>query len=227
MKKHLILSVLSCLLLIHNSYAQNSEEKTGYKYNNHFDIALSVGKSEFATSLSWSKLHDIAIKGKFKIGYGIRLTNYFGSGKAYTTAPASLIKEQKIDEVIISSAQTNSLNATINFQYSLSRRFEAGFNIDALGLSFGGEKNAAKSALVVAKARPTRANFLLVGNNDIGSLNSEFYLRFWMAEKMAIRVGFNHLFSEYTTDTKLAHNNNRYRLITNLGFVALTFSPYK
>lgn len=229
MKKKLIVLLFASLVFTQISYAQNTEEspKKGFKYNNNFDLALGIGGGSFTSALSWVKFHGIGKKQKFKIGYGLRLSNYFGSDKKYTTAPASLIKDKKIDEITFSSAQTNSLNATINLQYSFSPKFEVGFNIDAIGLSFGGEQNATKAGLTVAKASPTSGNILLIDKNDIGSLNSEFYARYWISQKFAIRAGFSHFFSEYTTTAKLADNNDRYRVIDNLGFIALTFSPYR
>jgi hypothetical protein len=231
------LSICVCCLSFSKTYAQengtssttNSENipKKGFKYNNNFDVAINVGGGEFASAFSWVKFHGIGKKQKFKIGYGLRLSNYFGTDKKYTTAPASLINEKKIEEIMFSYAQTNSLNATINLQYSFSQKFEVGFNIDAIGLSFGGEQNPTKLGIGVAKASPTSVNILLVGNNDIGSLNSEFYARYWISSKFAIRAGFSHFFSEYTTTTKLAYNNDRYRIITNLGFIAFTYSPFR
>jgi hypothetical protein len=216
-KKLFFLTIFLLHLFTQNAFAQTEENtKKGYKYNNNFDVAFGVGSNEFSSALSWVKFHGIGKKQKFKIGYGLRLSNYFGTDKKYTTAPASLINEKKIDETTFSSAQTNSLNANINLQYRFSQKFEVGFNIDVIGLSFGGEQNPTKLGIGVAKASPTSGNILLVGNNDIGSLNSEFYARYWISPKFAIRAGFSHFFSEYTTTTKLAYNNDRYRIITNL-----------
>lgn len=193
--------LLLCFSFAQVSYAQTTEEnpKKGFKYNNNFDLALGVGDGEFSSALSWVKLHRIGKNQKINIGYGLRLSGYFGSDKLYKTAPASLINDKKIDTLTFASAQTNSLNATINLQYSFSPKFEIGFNIDAIGLSFGGEQNASTAGVNIAKASPTAGNILLIGNNDIGNLNSEFYLRYWVSPKFAIRAGFSHFFSEYTT----------------------------
>lgn len=218
-----------CLVSTQIGYTQKTEEspKKGFKYNNNFDLALGVGSGSFSSTLSWVKFHGIGKKQNFKIGYGIRLTNYVGSAITYKTADAKLIADKKIEELQFASAQTNSLNLSINLQYSLSQKIELGFNIDALGVSFGGEQNGTKADVKVATASPTSGNVLLIGNNDIGSLNSEFYIRYWVSQKFAIRAGISYLFSEYTTTVKLADDNNRYRATPILGFVAFTFSPYR
>jgi hypothetical protein len=230
MKKYLLFSLLCFVAFWQEINAQNIETKAkrGYKYNNNFDIAYGIGSSnEFSLATSWVHFHGIGKKKRLKIGYGIRLTHYNGLGKIYKTAPADLIREKKIDEIYFLSPQTNSINITYNFQYSISKKFEFGFNIDAIGLSFGAEKNATRAATTTTQASPTSANLLIVGNYDIGNLNSEFYVRYWLHERFAIRAGFSHLFSEYTTNKKLAYDNDRYRMISNLGFVAFTFSPFR
>lgn len=233
-----ILCFLFCFyicLFTQHLLAQNSSETTprGYKYNNNFDVAFGIGSgNEFSVATSLIHLHGIGKAKKLKIGYGIRLTNYFGITKIYKTAPAKLINENKIHEIELLAPQTNSVNAVINLQYSFSKKFELGFNIDVIGFSFGKQREA-KNLLTISDpekiyvASPTSVNILLVDKNDIGSLNSEFYLRCWISPKAAVRIGFSHLFSEYTTTHKLLFDNDRYRLITNLGFVAFTFSPYR
>ena len=228
MKRNLSLTLLACLFIAHTGHTQTTEgiAQKGFKYNNHFNLALGIGGDGFTSALSWVKFYDVGKKKKFKIGYGLRLSNYFGTNNTYKTAPAHLIKQEKIDEITFSQSQTNSLNATLNFAYGISPKFEIGFNIDAIGISFGAEQNASKAGIHMGKANPTTGNFLLVGNNDIGNLNSEFYIRYRVRSTFSIRAGLSHFFSEYTTQTKLAYNNNRYRLITDLGFIGFTFSPF-
>ena len=228
MKNIVIATLFLSLLLTQVSFTQSIEERPikGFKYNNNFDLAFGIGEDGFSTAFSWSKFHPLGKKQKLKLGYGLRLTNYFGSDKIYTTAPASLIKENLIDELTFSTAQTNSLNSTINIQYRLSPKFEVGFNIDAIGLGFGQAQQASREGIHVSRASPTSVNVLLIGNNDIGSLNSEFYLRYWFHPKFGIRAGLSHLFSEYTTKTKLAYNNDRYRLVTDLAIIGFTYTPF-
>ncbi len=232
MKKYLYFYFLAFLLCCsQTSVAQHTtqtNEQIGeqinqnYKQRHHFDAAVGLG-SGFSTALSWSHLHGLGRKKKLKIGYGLRMTNYFGMSQNYKTAPADLIAAKQTEEIQFLSAQTNSVNATLNLQYSFSKRVEVGFNIDAFGFTFGGEQTAYQASGALVKASPTLGNLLLIDKNDRGSLNSEFYVRYWLSPQFAIRGGFSHLFSEYTTNTKLAYQNDRYRLITNLGFVAFTF----
>jgi hypothetical protein len=251
MKKKLVL-VVCIFICIRTTFAQDSLKTKSYKYNNYFDLAISGKKEQFAIAASWSHLHGIG-KGKkrFKIGYGTRFTSYFGTNRYYTTAPAEYINpvqnletiatepiDENIDTIAIASPQVNLFNLTINLQYTIKKRLDIGFNIDAIGFSFGSQKKAyvisssydsgQKSEVY---ASPTAFNLLLTSNNDLGSLNSEFYLRYWVTPKLAIKGGFTFLFTEYTTDTELSFNNgtivnDRYRFKSGLAMMAISWRPF-
>lgn len=221
-------------------------EKKGYKYNNNFDLALSATSNQYSQALSWVKFHSLTKKKKFKVGYGIRLTAQEGKNLYYVTAPAIITSKQtgpqvlfseiyyeNVDSLFVSSAQNNSLNVSINLQYTIKEKFDIGFNIDAIGFSFGNEvtgqyyehQSAGYSEFQTAK--PTSLNLLLVSDNDIGALNSELYFRYWFKPKWAIRAGASFLFTEYTTDNKLRLENDRWRNKSLMGMIGITFSPYR
>lgn len=242
MKKLLIITVFVCITS--SCFAQEATKK-GFKYNNNYDLALSAGNG-FSSALSWSHLHKLGKKGKFQLGYGLRLTSLFGSNVAHITAPAKLTTgstglgvigmetiEANLDTLTLDKIQVNSLNITINLQYAFSEKIEVGFNIDALGFSFGGEQQGrfvAESQRIKAsqeKASPTTANVLLTSDNDIGSLNSEIYLRYWLSPRWAVRGGLTFVFSEYTSARKLSLDNDRFRAKILMPLLAVTFSPYR
>ena len=246
--KKMVASVILCFVLgSSNMYAQDgASSKRGYKYNNNFDAALSSNIAQSSAALSWVKFHPITKKMRFKLGYGLRFTSQTGKNLYYTTAPAILTSKQtgpqvlfseifyeNIDTVFVSKAQNNALNLSINLQYSLNEKLEFGFNIDALGVTFGaaatGTYSAYQSPLnnTIQSARPTPFNLLLVSDNDIGTLNSELYIRYWMNQKWALRAGASFLFTEYTTDNKLSLNNDRWRNKSLMGMFAVTFSPFR
>jgi len=239
MKKLILLTSAICLLISMNSFAQEQEEKKGYFKTSYYDLGSSFGSGQFAGSLSWSHLHGLGSKKqKLKIGYGLRFLSYFGSDQNYTTAPAKYTSnEADIDTLKFASSQINSLNVSLHIQYSIVKKVEVGFNIDAVGFSFGGSQKAGLVSSVrgtiapIQSAKPTSLNLLLVGDNDIGSLSSEFYVRYWITERFGIRGGLNYLFTEYTTDNALKLDNgrievDRFRNKSMMGFLALTFKPF-
>ena len=220
-----------------------------FKTNHTFDLALSVGSSEFNGALSWNQIHGITKNKKFKLGYGVRLNMYSGSDKDYSTAPAELTSKttglgvmfaetfpENLDTFRVSSASMGSLNAVIHLEYALSPKFDIGFNIDAVGISFGKEVEgmmvsdmAPVGAELNQKAKPTAFNLLLTSDNDLGMLNSELYGRYRLNEKMGVRFGVTFQFTEYTTNNTIAYNfdNDRFRYKSLMGMAAFYYSPFK
>lgn len=248
--KSLLLLVAALLVGTLVSRAQDSRPSS-YKYNNYFDLGASFASSEFVGSLGWSHLYTPGKKKKFAIGYGIRYTGYWGANKQYRTAPAKYTSTKQnlftilsddipenIDTLSIVSPQVNSLNLGLHLQYAVLPKLELGTNIDLVGFSFGSSKRTfvQSSALdegqpPVINASPTKLNLLLTSDNDIGSLNSEFYARYWVHKKWAVKAGYTFYFSEYTTDQKLSFDNgrvqnDRYRLKSGLLLLGITFTPF-
>ncbi|TAF35265.1 MAG: hypothetical protein EAZ57_01125 [Cytophagales bacterium] len=200
-------------------------------------MSSSKNGSVFSSAVSWQRLHGVALKKRFFVGYGARLTSYFGQDGNYITAPAKVsegnfLKAQnqtKLDTMVFGSGQINSLNLSIHLGYSITPKFTLGFNIDALGFSFGGEKKGTFYALSQGQtpteqtAKPTSFNLLLTGDYDIGSLNSEIYAAYKLNERLGLRAGLSFLFSEYTTSQKLAFDNDRFRRKTLAPMLALSY----
>jgi hypothetical protein len=216
------------------------------KSQTNLDIAFAVGNQAASPSVSYSKLYSFSENRRFKIGYGLRLNNFFGANKNAITAPAKLTSEthsvaslfsdyklNNLDTLKLNSVWTTSINAKIVVQYSI-RKFDIGFNIDVVGLTFGSKQtgqflanestNFHKSTQI---ANPSVLNLLLIGDSDKGSLNSEIFVRYWVSDRMAIRVGGSYQFLEYSTDKNLTFENERFRIKTFMPFAAITFSPFK
>jgi hypothetical protein len=224
---------LACLVLLSFSFGLFAQENTDASYllkNTYVSGAVSFGAKQFAGALAWEKLHPIGKKGKLKIGYGIRFNTYSGTDQNYLTAPAKITGasdfKDNYDTVSFKKAQSNSINLALFFQYTIFKKLDLGFNIDAVGFSFGanqiGEYTTSKYKPVdmpniikyqtTTNAKPTSINALLVGDNDLGMLSSELMARYWITEKLAVKFGLNYLFTEYTTDKVLRGGiNDRYR----------------
>jgi hypothetical protein len=206
------------------------------------DVAFAAGGGAFSPAVSYNKLWGFGEYGKFKIGLGLRLTSFFGNDIDFRTAPARLTSGKEsivalfsedivanIDTLRMPRAQTNALNLSIHLQYSFGSRFDVGFNIDALGATFGGRKSGefiARSQgrpVTIEPAKVTPFNLLLISDSDRGSLNSELYARYWVGPKVGIRAGLSFQFSEYTTDRKLTFDNDRFRAKVLMPLVAVSF----
>ena len=122
-----------------------------------------------------------------------------------------------MDTFLISKSNVFSINALIDLGYRFSEKFSVGFNIDAIGFSFGKERkgnyiNGSQGQISLAK--PTTFNALLTSDNDLGSLNSELYAKYKINEKWSAKAGLQFLFTEYTTNSQvqqLPEPNDRFR----------------
>ena len=191
---------------------------------------LAVGDAQGSVSILYGYDWELRKSKKFAIGIGGRFTSYFGLDQVYRTAPAKLTSgstgpgvifkediEENIDTVLMKSPQVNSLNLMINLRYRFSDKFHIGFNIDAIGFSFGGSKEGTYLNYPngnLAEGKPTAFNILLISDNDKGSLNSEFYARYFFNEQWGVKAGSQFLFTEYTTETEVQQfpePNDRFR----------------
>ncbi len=189
-------------------------------------LGVNFGES-FMISLDASKVYGITRNKKFRIGYGLRYSGIFAQDQTFVTAPANLTsgqtgfgvlfaenKPENFDTLTFNNAQVNSLNLAIYLQYAFNKKWDIGFNIDAIGFSFGAKQTSifqANGVRTTQQASPTAFNLLLVSDNDLGSLNSEIYARYWLNDKWAIKAGLSFVFTEYKTDRKLTFDNDRFR----------------
>lgn len=220
--------------------------KTSYKRNQTLDLSLSTAGNQSAGAFSWTKLHNVTKNKKFKIGYGVRLTSFIGKDLDYVTAPARLtsnqtgpqvlfspIFEENYDTVRFSTIQLNALNLNVHLQYTFKSKFDVGFNIDAVGFTFGSKRTGkyfskgSPENSTSQNASVTPLNLLLISDNDIGTLNSELYVRYWIHPKWAIKAGAAFLFTEYTTNNKLRLDNDRFRNKSLQAMIGVSFKPFK
>src|SRR5258706_6966706 len=197
---------------------------------NFIDSTLGGAKYQATLSMSYVHLWALGTKQKFSIGLGGRFTSYLGANQYYITAPAQLTSEStsplilfkdniaaNIDTFLVKSPQVNSINASINIHYQFRQKWSVGFNIDAIGFSFGGSRTGNYINGFTGKitaASPTPFNVLLISDNDHGSLNSEFFIKYSLNEKYALKLGAQFLFTEYTATSKVQQfpaPNDRFR----------------
>lgn len=224
--------------------AQDEESRATASYT---DFMLGIGSGQTNVSLSYQRNWKFGKKQKLEMGVGMRFSSFFSSNKYFTTAPARIVKGEAgpqalfkepipeyVDSVLFPSAQINSLNFMLDIAYSFSDRFKVGFNIDVIGISFGGVQSGtyingnAPDGIVnkPVSGSPTGFNLLLVGENDIGSLNSEFFVAYAFNDTWSAKLGAQHIFMEYTTDTKvqqLPEANDRFRITPTVVCVGVLY----
>jgi long-subunit fatty acid transport protein len=203
-----------------------SQKNKVEKRQQFVDLGIGLGKSQ--TSISGSYIHNWTLgqSGRIFIGTGARFTTYFGKNINFTSAPAKLASdEKKTDTLLAPKPSISALNILISLGYNVSSKLQVGFNIDAAGFSFGPTGKPTFNG-VATSAKPTSGNILLVGNNDKGSLNSHFYARYTFNEKIGIAAGYEYLFTELKTSTKvqtIPEQNDRFRQKASEFYIGLSY----
>jgi hypothetical protein len=219
--------------------AQQSPSTKSKSIDLGFGVASSQGTLSAAYVYDWN----LGKRKKFIIGIGGRMTAYVGANQYYSTAPADItsgstgpgvfFKEdiiENIDTFLIAKPRVVAFNAMINLGYKVTQRISLGFNIDAIGFSVGNKTqgnyiNGSQGQIVEAK--PTAFNLLLVSDNDLGSLNSEFYGKYKLNDKISLKAAFQFLFTEYTTEIavqQFPEPNDRFRNKSSMFSAGVSFN---
>ncbi|MBL0743299.1 hypothetical protein [Chryseolinea lacunae] len=236
--KKTILSVFLFAVAI----AGNAQE-TVHKGQTLGEVTVAAGGSRGSLSVSAFRNWRFGARKRLGVGIGGRATTFLGKNLYYITAPAKLTSEStspliffkenveaNIDSLVIQTAQVTMVNVMLNLDYRIAKKITLGFNIDMLGFSFGGRRAGNYINGVAGKntsATPTPFNILLISDNDRGSLNSEFYVKYNVREKWAAKLGAQFLFTEFTTDTKVQQYpepNDRFRNKSLLIAIGATYS---
>jgi hypothetical protein len=212
-------SALMLMALLSSSLvAQENTRKLTFAAEAGFRLASGMAGGGLS---AWG-YRGIGSKQKFLVGLGIRQTSHFANNLDYITAPAELSSDEKnLDTMKLASGSVHSLNLAIDLRYQFSTSFAVGFNIDAIGVSSGPEQRGSLSHLNASgiqqsftpTAKVTSLNVLLIGDRDIGTLNSELYVSYGFSQQWAAKLSASYLFTEYSTDQKYISgiDNDRYR----------------
>lgn len=226
--------ILFFSLALFSPYAFGQTQSNSFISKSGNETGVTVSTNGNATSTALFIKQDWGIRNKkFNIGLGARLTSSFGNNKLeYTTAPARLTTGQtgpavlfanqitkNIDTLTVQSTQINTLNLFASFRYDFLEKWGAEFNIDLAGFSFGsktssdltyGENSNNKHK---SSAKPSNLNLLLIGDNDRGSINSEFMATYKVKPNLRLKAGMVYLFNEYKLDNPVSYTNS---LATNV-----------
>jgi hypothetical protein len=197
----------------------SAQQKPLPRINQFVDLAATIGSSEGSIAGSYVYNWRIGKKRKWEAGLGLRSTSYFGVKKDFITAPARLARSTTAPFIIVFAGQkkenwdtltvqrpfVNSVNLSLNFGYNFTEKWSGGFNIDLIGFSFGRKSSAILTSngttRTEAETKIPAFNVLLTGDNDYGSLNSEFFLKYKIGKQWGVRAIYQFYFAEYKTNT--------------------------
>lgn len=171
--------VFICLFSL-SIFAQDN--KIGVTYG----IGAVEGESVTVSAIDYQRfLKDFSLLGgKLKLGVGARVS--------FVSSDEFAIHN---DDEIIEDVNLTATNLAVYTEYQLDN-LVVGFNIDIFGVTSGDESDFQNSS---ESESPVSNNILLGGDNDSGTLNSEFWLGYNFAP-FTIRGGLAHVVIEYEGD---------------------------
>ena len=213
MKRQLICSVA----FLWSVFQLQAQEKPLPRIGQSADITLTAGNAQGSAAVSYVHNWRLGQTRKWELGLGGRLTSYLGKKQDFITAPARLSrsittpflivfagqKTENWDTLTVRSPFTTSVNITANIGYHFNARWYAGFNIDVIGFTIGHTTSSKLTSNGFTTeepvTKPAGFNLLLTGDNDLGSLNSEFFLQYQLNNRFGIKAVYQFLFVEYKT----------------------------
>jgi len=215
-KKTFIVAIAVSLFLflqVQDSTAQESDNTSRLSHN--IDLSLAGLANSQIVSLGLWEEWGLGKNQAWKVGYGVRLSSYFGNQINHFSAPPDFYNDEATrDSVWVGKPQMSNIALYIGAGYVIKDRVEIGFNIDVVGYTFGGDKAATYIGAgneVTTTVNPGSVTALLIGANDIGMVKSEFFAGYKFNDKFKARLGWVSLFTEYRTPTELQAGNTRYR----------------
>lgn len=227
MKNWILTSIILIAALSLGQQAMAQEAETmGLRQD--LDLAVGGGDGSVLASLAYQHTWALGKKDQWRLSYGLRFTS-FSSNKAmeFYSAPIDYyLIEEKTDTLTVGSPSQSNIALYLGATYRIKDKLELGFNIDALGYTFGGDAAATfkgGNQTLPTTVSPNQMTALLMGANDIGMIKAEFFVGYQLKENWMIRLGFNNNFVEYVTSTELQPGNTRFRGDPTAGFLAIRY----
>ena len=154
------------------------------------DLDASVGFSGGAWRAAVSSQWRRDIGSRLTLGTGVRLTHYDGEAASYRNQGA--MTTALPDRLLIDPAVWG-LNVMVSAQARLVGSLAAGANLDLVGVAGGPTRQ-----LGAAAVKPAHGSLFRYGDNDRGSLNSEFFLAVSVGRRLELRGGMSHYVAGYT-----------------------------
>jgi hypothetical protein len=190
---------------------------------------ISFAPAEFSGALGLGREHQLGKKDRFLLGYGLRYNGYRGNNINFITAPAALTLDEKLDTLALNSAATHAFNLYLALGYQITPKLSFVFDIDLVGVTLGAQQAGVFTSTDQLgfngsyNASPTALNVLLVGDNDRGTVSSNFSLQYQLQEQWGLKLGMAYIFTEYTTSQELAFANDRFRRKSVQAMLGITY----
>lgn len=174
------------------------------------DASVGFGGGAWRAGVSSQWRHDIG-GSRLTLGTGLRLTYYAGEPANYRNQGATTTT---LPDMLLIDPAVWGLNVVVSAQARVAGPLAVGANIDLVGVAGGPTRQ-----LGAATLEPARGSLFQYGDNDRGSLNSEFFLATRVGPRLEVRGGMSHYVVGYaaTAGTSATTRYLRFDTVTFLG----------
>lgn len=195
----------------------------GGKKNHEVSIGFQAGKNAQLVPLAWQHTWGIAWKKRILVGYGVQFSSFYGQGTTLVTKASDVVGMR--DTLMIRNAEVHSLNLTFHLEIRPFSWLYLGASLDLAGFSLGPKRTAYiqgpnfPEGGELINTRPQYGNLFLFGTRDKGSLNSQFFLKFWPTDFLSIKLGYSIYHVNYVAAEK------SYFIDPKMAVISLGFCP--
>jgi hypothetical protein len=156
----------------------------------HYAFGFGDANRVAAPSFSYTQTIGLGKENSYRLGSGFRLNGFYTKNREFEGV------ETKIKTVTITPRErfgANSFNIPIIAEFH-SKKLSLGLNFDLFGFTFGGSKDSLSvknynGRLDSLSINPNNVSFQLFGKQSRGTLNSEIYVGYDLADEITIRFG--------------------------------------
>lgn len=211
-----LLTLMGWLLSAPLAFAQSAPNPAP-RHSTLLDVSGALGAQRGYGAASAWRLWGLTGSDRFQAGIGARATVFFLPEQLYEGQT-----EPRDNSLRVLATRPVAFNAALHLRARVAGPVRVGFNIDLVGFTVGDEPLSRQFAPMdvtvgTGFAQPVRANVLLGGRRDRGSLNSDFYVSADVSPKLNAHAGFSHVVNAYEL------NGQRFQRFANLVSLGLMY----
>ncbi|QRR04024.1 hypothetical protein HWI92_03350 [Dyadobacter sandarakinus] len=168
----------------------------------------------------------------FRVGWGIRAWGYYAGRNDLLPKSTALSADTLKFGRLSSSGVSFLLGANVRIW-----RIDLGANTDLAGIAFGIKRGGlyTKPSLFEGAGAPYYNDYVSSNPSTLNALpllvdrqngQSEVYLRYWITDRLGIKLGYTYGQVAYSTEVKLDNGHRRFSKTYGMPFASIAFPLY-
>jgi hypothetical protein len=225
--KSIRLIVLFVFLVSASAFSQSLS-----RVNSGIDLGVGYQDKVWVPSVMYHQELSLTNFSWFRIGWGVRTWGYY-AGRTNLLPQNNALSN---DTLKFGRITANGLSFLVGANVRLWR-FDIGANTDLLGFAFGVKRSGlytkptfyegqgAKYYNAYVSSKPSTFNVIPLAMNK-QSGQSEIFLRYWITDRIGLKLGYVHGRMTYMTEVKLDNGQKRFSTTYGVPYAGLSFPLY-